>query len=263
MRIVVISPNKYSFYSLAVIESILSERLELVGVFYLKFSIRRILFEAKKSPILIFNKFWQKVLFRKKLYRTLVSGADLLSYRKQIGGDLKSISDLENGNIMIQSFDDFNSNDCLASLKYLKPDLVLFTGGGILKTEFLEIPTIGVLNAHMGILPEYRGMHVAEWAYLKNDYSNIGCSTHLMEKNVDTGKVIDVRYISHEHIYHYNELYTIFEKNMCISLVNSCKLLIQNPQYKKFISPITPLYFTMPKKLLNIVKLKIKTNYKK
>jgi methionyl-tRNA formyltransferase len=263
MRIVVISPNKYSLYTLAVCESLLRERLQLVGVFYLKFSIRRILYETKKSPKLIFNKFLKKVLFRKRLYKNVDSVEGLLGYRKQIGGNLNSINDLEYGNIMIQSFDEFNTTDCLASLKKLKPDLILFTGGGILGAELLKIPTIGVLNAHMGILPEYRGMHVAEWAYLKNDYSKIGCTTHIMERNVDTGRVIDVRYISPQDIGTYDELYSIFEKNMCISLVDSCKLLSKNPQYQKFISPITPLYFTMPEKLLNIVKLKIKTNSNK
>src|SRR5262249_43615919 len=47
---------------------------------------------------------------------------------------------------------------------------------------------LGVLNAHMGLLPAYRGMNVAEWAALEG--ATVGCTVHLIDSGIDTGPML-------------------------------------------------------------------------
>jgi methionyl-tRNA formyltransferase len=50
---------------------------------------------------------------------------------------------------------------------------------------------LGVLNAHMGLLPAYRGMSVAEWAALEG--APVGCTVHLIDAGIDTGPMLATR----------------------------------------------------------------------
>ena len=69
--------------------------------------------------------------------------------------------------------------------------LVYLGGGGILREAILAAPTLGVLNAHMGLLPAYRGMNVTEWALWNDD--PVGCTVHLIVRGIDTGEIISTR----------------------------------------------------------------------
>ena len=53
------------------------------------------------------------------------------------------------------------------------------------------MPRLGTLNAHMGLLPMYRGMNVAEWAALNGE--PVGCTVHFIDPGIDTGAIVAVR----------------------------------------------------------------------
>jgi methionyl-tRNA formyltransferase len=74
----------------------------------------------------------------------------------------------------------------------LKLDIGAFCGGGLLRENFLNSFSFGVLNCHMGILPKYRGMDVVEWPFLENEKNNVGITCHLMDKGIDTGDILEV-----------------------------------------------------------------------
>ena len=84
----------------------------------------------------------------------------------------------------VAEFDD--SNEFLSSQA---PDLGVFTGGGMISSETLEMFTLGVLNVHMGILPQYKGMDVVQAAVLENE--NAGLCAHLMSPALDAGPIIN------------------------------------------------------------------------
>jgi folate-dependent phosphoribosylglycinamide formyltransferase PurN len=77
-------------------------------------------------------------------------------------------------------------------LQETQPDVIVFTGGGLIRKNILAIPKIGILNCHTGILPQYRGMDVVEWtaAEDKMDTVGFGATLHLMDKGVDTGPIL-------------------------------------------------------------------------
>jgi methionyl-tRNA formyltransferase len=47
-----------------------------------------------------------------------------------------------------------------------------------LRQPLIDCFRFGVLNAHMGLLPGYRGINVAEWAALEG--APVGCTVHLI-----------------------------------------------------------------------------------
>lgn len=83
---------------------------------------------------------------------------------------------------------DQNSPRAIASLKASCPDLIIFTGGDILRKEVLAIPRLGVLNVHLGLLPQIRGMSSPEWSLLNG--VPVGITIHFMDSGVDTGPIL-------------------------------------------------------------------------
>ncbi|MGD9614723.1 MAG: formyltransferase family protein [Alphaproteobacteria bacterium] len=79
----------------------------------------------------------------------------------------------------------------LEAVTALQPDLLVHAGAGIIRPPLLAVSRLGMINAHMGILPFYRGMNVTEWAAFNGD--PIGCSVHVIDKGIDTGDIIAVR----------------------------------------------------------------------
>lgn len=83
------------------------------------------------------------------------------------------------------------SDETLRRLRSLEPDLAIHAGAGILRDATLSLPRLGTLNAHMGLLPSYRGVNVTEWAKLSGDPA--GCTVHLVDSGIDTGPIICTR----------------------------------------------------------------------
>jgi hypothetical protein len=85
----------------------------------------------------------------------------------------------------------FSSPAGLDVVRDLRPDVAIHAGAGILRKPLLSIPRLGTLNAHMGLLPFYRGMNVAEWAAFLG--GPVGCTVHLIDPGIDTGDILCVR----------------------------------------------------------------------
>lgn len=81
----------------------------------------------------------------------------------------------------------FNGNTCEEELQAIQPDIVVLGGASIIRSHILKIPRIGLLNAHPGLLPEYRGVDVIPWAILNED--SVGVTIHFVDKGIDTGRI--------------------------------------------------------------------------
>ena len=81
-----------------------------------------------------------------------------------------------------------NSPDAISRLKLWAPDLVVFTGGNILRKHILAIPRLGALNLHLGLLPQIRGMSSPEWSLLSG--VPVGITIHRMDPGIDTGPIL-------------------------------------------------------------------------
>lgn len=98
--------------------------------------------------------------------------------------------------VAVHTVRDHNDSRALDALRHDAPDVIAFTGGGLIRKPLLDIPRLGVLNCHMGVLPAYRGMDVVEWPLLDSATNSVGqqpslgLTVHFMDQGVDTGDLL-------------------------------------------------------------------------
>ena len=83
---------------------------------------------------------------------------------------------------------DQNSPGAVSQLKQWSPDVAIFTGGTILRDDVLRVPRLGVINSHLALLPEIRGMSSPEWSLLCK--IPLGITVHFMDSGIDTGPIL-------------------------------------------------------------------------
>jgi methionyl-tRNA formyltransferase len=83
---------------------------------------------------------------------------------------------------------DQNSPEAVAQVQQWSADAAVFTGGNILRSALRAATRLGVLNAHLALLPQIRGMSSPEWSLLCN--VPLGITIHLMDSGIDTGPIL-------------------------------------------------------------------------
>lgn len=83
---------------------------------------------------------------------------------------------------------DQNSPKAIAQLRRWSADVAIFAGGNILREETLKTLRLGVLNSHLAMLPEIRGMSSPEWSLLCG--VRLGITIHFMDQGIDTGPIL-------------------------------------------------------------------------
>ena len=148
-----------------------------------------------------------------------------------------------------------NSQDFINKIYSGNIDLVIYSGGGILRKKFIDIPKIGVLNAHSGFLPNFRGMNAIEWSILENFKPHT--TLHLIDSGIDTGPVL-----FSEQIPFSNDLY-MFRGN---AVVHNLKLIVKVLQnFEDYLKDLKfqkkesgKQYYVMHKVLKKVVQEKLK-----
>jgi methionyl-tRNA formyltransferase len=75
-------------------------------------------------------------------------------------------------------------------LRAYEPDLCMCLGyPWLLPREVIEIPKLGIVNAHPSLLPKYRGPIPFAWA-MRNGDTELGQTFHLMDERFDTGPIL-------------------------------------------------------------------------
>jgi folate-dependent phosphoribosylglycinamide formyltransferase PurN len=110
----------------------------------------------------------------------------LLTNREQLFRNLREIA--REYDFPIAMCTDQNAASSVAQLKEWSPDLIIFTGGNILRTQLLDVPRLGVINMHLGLLPQIRGMSSPEWSLLKG--IPVGVTVHYIDSGIDTGPIL-------------------------------------------------------------------------
>lgn len=93
--------------------------------------------------------------------------------------------------IRMVEYGSLNDSGCVDLIKRESLDLLLNAGGGIFRKKMIETVGIGILNAHMGPLPKYRGMNALEWTLFHGDQP--GVTVHYIDRGIDTGDLICFR----------------------------------------------------------------------
>jgi folate-dependent phosphoribosylglycinamide formyltransferase PurN len=197
LKIAIFAPVDFSLYSITTL-TILEKlpNIEIVGIFVRSpFSFSRIKTEWRRDGMRLVKKVYNKMFLKNKRFsanpRTLnkFANSQRVTYKS-----LKLFA--ADKNIPYYLSKDINSPEIEHTLRKMGVDLIVFTGGGLIKKNILAIPTRGVFNAHMGILPIYRGMDVVEWPFVElqeKRHPLIGITLHFMDAGVDTGDIVFTR----------------------------------------------------------------------
>ena len=78
----------------------------------------------------------------------------------------------------------------IENLKELDADLFVVVAFRMLPESVWSIPTFGTVNLHASLLPNYRGAAPINWAII-NGETESGVTTFFIEKEIDTGRIIE------------------------------------------------------------------------
>jgi len=98
------------------------------------------------------------------------------------------------------------SDSFVSELQVLNADLFVVVAFRMLPEVVWAMPPRGTINLHASLLPNYRGAAPINWAII-NGESETGVSTFFIEKEIDTGKIIEQEKVRIEENESVGELY--------------------------------------------------------
>ena len=106
--------------------------------------------------------------------------------------DVKKYAVEKNLNILQPT--NLKDEDFIQELQNLKADLFVVVAFRMLPEIVWAMPPKGTINLHASILPNYRGAAPINWAVMNGEKQS-GVTTFFIEKEIDTGKIIDRAYV--------------------------------------------------------------------
>ncbi|HUF70778.1 MAG TPA: formyltransferase family protein [Longimicrobiales bacterium] len=91
--------------------------------------------------------------------------------------------------VPILRFDDLHSDECLAAIERIRPDLGVVDGTYILHESLFDLPRLGSINLHCGKVPEFRGSPPAFWELLSG-VDRVGVTVHRVASKLDAGPIL-------------------------------------------------------------------------
>jgi len=75
-------------------------------------------------------------------------------------------------------------------IEIFNPDLIVINGTRILSKQLLKSINCPIVNIHVGITPQYRGVHGGYWALKEKNPQLYGVTLHYVDEGIDTGRII-------------------------------------------------------------------------
>ena len=161
----------------------------------------------KKSKSLFINGYKPEVIFAQNMkYLGLATPAIRLARNYQYSEDTKDIAKAFDIEMIIA---DHDSDKVIKRAKSL--DLGIILGARILKEKTINSFKVGILNMHPGIIPLNSGIDSIKWAVLKGIKQ--GVTTHLIDKYVDRGSIIDRKILD---VYPMDSLSDIYDRSLSL-----------------------------------------------
>lgn len=242
IKAVLLAPIYNSLYARLVANALLKEEDIIFSAIIVRshWNLKRFKSEFNRDGGRLITKIYQKLVVGDQRF----SGQDannLTSLAQQQHLPYKSLHAIARDNkIPYFIVSDYNHSKSLKILQSIKPDVILFTGGGLLQAPLLEIPRLGILNCHTGILPQYRGMDVVEWTAIEQKVNSVGfgATLHFMDNGVDTGPILLKKKISPKSDATFEEIRAELETRMVELMIEGIKELrsgnfVAQPQEQK------------------------------
>ncbi len=152
---------------------------------------------SKINVLLFFIYYF--LLLKRKIDTHLIKS---LHVKSSIGADLK--------------VKNINDPRALEKIKELNPDIILVSGTSILKRPWLELET-PIINAHTGIVPEYRGRFCWFWPIVNEQYNMLGVTAHLIDAGVDSGEILAQLFVEQAELSNFkiHRILEVVAKSIC------------------------------------------------
>lgn len=258
-KVVIFCPSPLSLITNSVCEILLKDGIEIEAIIVRSFNLKRFSEEFTRDGRRLLKKIWKKLVLREKAYKE--NGANIVTFRKNNNLISKNVKSFKEKGVKIITCGNLNDTKVVNYLDSLSSKVVLFTGGGIIRENVLNEAGDGIINCHMGILPEYKGMDLPEWALLEGNKDKIGLTLHFMDSGIDTGEIlkkVKIEYIKGETIL---DLRKRFEPIMVQSMVETLKEYLNDEvsPVKQSNNPFKQ-YFIMHSKLVDALNVKLEKN---
>ena len=191
MRVVVFCSSPYSETGCAMAAHLAQTGHTVVGALTLPTLDRGTLVRkvAQWGPRESARYAWTKLVARENANQRAIRNPHLEKFLSSQGKTLRNLHETAaTFNFPVLVCPDQNSPKAVAQVQKWSPDAAVFTGGNILRPPLLAVPPLGVLNAHLAMLPQIRGMSSPEWSLLCD--VPLGITIHLMDSGIDTGPIL-------------------------------------------------------------------------
>jgi methionyl-tRNA formyltransferase len=158
----------------------------------------------KSSPIVVIlmtieNIHGREVLIKLLEYNVSIS-AIIIEHKSKLSENARSylkndfynpkkvndiIADLQIKTHFVENHNDEQTENLL---QQYNPDYIVLGNARILKSNIIQIPKKGILNAHPAILPKYQGLDCVGWSILNGD--SVGATAHFIDEGIDSGPII-------------------------------------------------------------------------
>tara|TARA_Y100001960_G_C14760005_1_gene873521 strand:+ start:1398 stop:2690 length:1293 start_codon:yes stop_codon:yes gene_type:complete len=186
--IIIFSPNPYSLYSRSVLRLCQLINMPISGIVLRSMSFSRFKSEWNRDGTRLVRKIWRKLILKEDEYKER-SNLNVKTVVEKLNTPTNDIRSMAKA-MKIPCISVPELIDSIKFIDHRDPQIGLFTGGGIMPQEIVNLFSIGVINVHMGHLPRYKGMDVAHAPIMEGKDENIGLTSHLMDKSIDTGPII-------------------------------------------------------------------------
>ena len=189
MRVVVLAPSIWSEVSVAVVVKLVRAGVVPEGVIALP--------SAHPATLLRKAMQWGPREFARYAVRRVTSRGAREGLRNPYLADAMDLEGERFANLAeagrrlgfpVLVTNDVNGPDATAFVASRDADALIYSGGGILRRSILGAPRLGVLNMHIGLLPEVRGMSCPEWSLLTG--VPLGVTVHFIDDGIDTGPIL-------------------------------------------------------------------------
>lgn len=102
---------------------------------------------------------------------------------------------------------------------------------GIISQQIVDLFELGILNAHAGDLPRYRGNACQAWAIIKGEEKIGLCVYKMVGDYLDGGKIISRKYYNVSNETTIGSVWSWMESLIPSMFIDSCKKLKKNPNF--------------------------------
>jgi methionyl-tRNA formyltransferase len=150
----------------------------------------------------------------------------------------------------IKEYRDLNNKRFYEFIKSKKYDLVIVFGTRKIKTKLINLFKKNIYNLHGGNPEKYRGLDSFFWSIFNNEFKSLVTTLHVLEEELDTGKIFAKKNIKlkkkmkFQELRYYNTINCVELSKMLIDKYSKGKNIIVGNQKK-----IGKYYSAMPSDL--------------